>query len=208
MEIKKLLELRKRRKQRKPDFIVKEAKNQAGLKKRWRFPGGRHSGVRQYHKGKPALPSLGYGSPKPVRGLHPSGLREVVINNVKDLSSLDPQKEGMIIASQTGNRKRLELIKAAEEKEVKILNVRDPIKLMKKVEEDFKVRKEIKVKKLQEKDKKKEEKKKKAEEKIRKEKEEKEKTKTVGKEEGVEDKLKEEQEEQKKEAEKVIIKKQ
>ena len=78
MEIEKSLQERKRMRKRNPPFVVKESNNQARVKSRWRFPRGRHSQVRQMHKGKPGMPNPGYGVPKAVRGLHSSGLKKLL----------------------------------------------------------------------------------------------------------------------------------
>ena len=123
-------------------------------------------------KGRPVLVTIGYGSPRAVRGLHSSGLERVVVNNVQQLLAVDPHTQGAIIASGVGNRKKQELCLIAVQKKIRILNVRDPTALVKSITEEFEIRKkqrgtktEEKTKKLQEKEKKAEEKKKKDEKK-------------------------------------------
>ena len=108
-EQKKLLDQRKKMKAAQPHFVVKESHNVGCVKKRWRLPRGRHSGVRQYHKGKPALPTPGYGSPKGVYGLHRLGLKMVNICSKTDLEKINPQTEGAILSATLGTRKKLDL---------------------------------------------------------------------------------------------------
>jgi len=206
--IKRALELRKKMKKSLPDFIVKEAKHQGmGLEKRWRYPHGRHSGVRQRHKGKQALPSPGYGSPALVRGLHHSGLEMVVICNVPQLLKLDPLRQGAIISGGVGQKKKLEILHQAQEKKIRVLNVKNPAQLVEKIKKAFTARLDARKKRSSEKSQKEEEKRKKAEEKEKKVQEEKKKAENAPQS-SVEEKIKEEKEELRKEQEKIITKKQ
>lgn len=128
-----LLQLRKERKRHKPYFVVKESLYRGGrVKRRWRANRGIHSGVRQYHKGKPAMPTTGYGSPREVRGLHPSGARSVLVHTAKELLSLQ-KGEGAIIAATVGTRARLKLFNLALEKKIPLLNVREPATAVEKI---------------------------------------------------------------------------
>lgn len=201
MEIKKLLELKKAIKKRKPTFIRRDAHKISRLPFGWKRPRGRHSPVRQGHRGKQNLVSIGYGSPKEIRHFHPSGRQKVTINNKKELEKINPEKQGVIISAGVGNRKRAEIIKLALEKKILIFNF-EPKKQLEKIESLFKERKESKKKKLTEKEKKESEKKKKAEEKEKKELEKEKEEKPM------EETQKEKKEEEKKEMEKTIIKKQ
>jgi len=173
MTDKKLLELRNKAKKIKPNFVVKESNFSARVKSRWRFPRGKHSKVRQMHCGRPALPGTGYGSPKEVKGLHSSGLEMIVVRNKDELLSLDVQKQGAVISSTVGNKKKMELLTAASERKIMVLNVKDPVKEIELIKTSFEERKKLKRDKLSRASKKEEEKKKKAEEKKKKEAEEK-----------------------------------
>jgi len=201
-ETKTLLKTRNASKKKKPLFTRKDAHKKARVSFKWRKPRGRHSPVRQKHRGRPKLVSPGFGSPKAVKHLHSTGLQKVIIQNKKQLENIDPQKQGIILSKALGNKKRIELIKLALEKNLSILNLKDSKKHMEKLESQFKARKESKKKKLTEKEKKEEEKKKAAEEKEKKETEEK-----KPEEKPVEE-VKKEEEEKKKEQEKTLIKKQ
>jgi len=166
---KKLLELRKKARKSKPNFVVKESKFSARVKSRWRFPRGKHSAVRQMHKGRPALASVGYGAPKAVRGLDKSGLQKVVVGNVKQLSLLNKTTQGAVISGSVGNKNRLAILELAKKEKIAVLNVKDIDKLTAKITDNFNARKKLKEEKLKQKDKKKAEKEKKAEEKKKKE---------------------------------------
>jgi large subunit ribosomal protein L32e len=119
----RLLRLRFKLKMKKPDFIRQEAHRHKRLGEKWRRPKGRHSKMRLKWKEKPPVVEIGYRSPKAVRGLHPSGLEDVLVYNVKDLEKLNPETQGARIASTVGKRKKIEIIKRARELGIRILNI-------------------------------------------------------------------------------------
>jgi len=121
-EEKRLLEVRKERKRREPDFIRQESWRYVRIKENWRRPRGIDSKMRLKKKGYPKMPDIGYGSPKLVRGLHPSGFREVLVYNPSQLDNLDPSREAIRIAHSVGKKKRMEIIKKAEELGIRVLN--------------------------------------------------------------------------------------
>jgi large subunit ribosomal protein L32e len=92
------------------------------IKESWRRPRGLQSKVRQKEKSKLKMPDIGYRQPKEVRGLHPSGFKEVLVRSLKDLENADPSKEAIRIAATVGKKKREEIIKKAKELKIKILN--------------------------------------------------------------------------------------
>jgi large subunit ribosomal protein L32e len=53
--------------------------------------------------------------------MHPSGFREILVHNVKELENAD-EKTAVKIAHTVGKRKRQNILKKAEEKKVKVLN--------------------------------------------------------------------------------------
>ncbi|MEM4077224.1 MAG: eL32 family ribosomal protein, partial [Metallosphaera sp.] len=71
---------------------------------------------------KPVM--IGFRAPKSIRYLHPSGLREVVVNNVGDLEKLKDVRQTVIvrISSSVGLRKRLDIIKRANEIGLRVCN--------------------------------------------------------------------------------------
>lgn len=150
----KKLELRNQRKQKKYTFVVKESKFCAGVKRRWRFPRGKHSKVRQMHKGRPALPNPGYGSPKEVKGLLRNGLKPVVVSSVKELDSIDQKTEGAVLSRTLGKRRKAELLKLAQEKKITLVNVKDVSKSLDTINSMMSSRKKARTDRLLQKQKK------------------------------------------------------
>lgn len=173
--LKKLLETRRQAKKKKPTFLVKESKFNAGVKARWRFPWGRHSKVRQMHRGRPAMPNPGYSSPREVKGLHLSGLEMVIVHNADELNALG-KEQGAVLA-KISKKKKIELLELAQAKHIAVLNVKDVVQELKKLKSEFEERKKLKKEMLSEAGRKEEEKRKKAEEKKKKDEEEKKKEK-------------------------------
>jgi len=89
---------------------------------KWRRPRGKTSKMRRYEAGKPAMPSIGYGSPKLKRGLHPSGFKDVLVRNMSELESLDPDTEAGRISANIGKKKKEIMLNKASELGIKILN--------------------------------------------------------------------------------------
>jgi len=189
----KKLDLREQIKNKKPTFLRQCAHKRGRLANKWRRPKGLHSKMRKKLKGYRKSPSPGYGSPNEVKGVHPSGLKQILVNSIKDLEKIESDS-GIILSSKIGLRKKIELVKEAIEKKIKILNIKDPNLFLKSTEEKIKKKKEAKEAKTKEKEKKKKEKEKKVAEKKEKE---------------LAEKLTEEEkkEKEKKEQDKLLIKK-
>lgn len=171
MKENKLLELRKRIKAKKPDFIRSDSHKVKRLGPAWRQPRGMHSKVRRKFKGKRAMPSMGYSSPRKVRGLHGSGMEYKVVRNLSELTNIG-KGMAIILAKNLGAKKKFEIIKKALELKLTMLNIKKPEEFIKKVEEAQKAKKEEQKKKEEKKEKTREETIKKAEEKEKKEKDE------------------------------------
>ncbi len=124
----KLLELRKKIKSKKPDFVRYESWRYKRVKPNWRKPKGIDSKVREKRKGWIKMPDVGYRSPKVVRGLHPSGFEEVLVYRPEDLEKLDPTKHAVRIAHTVGTRKRLTILEKAEELELVVLNPAEEVR--------------------------------------------------------------------------------
>ncbi|MBI4154592.1 50S ribosomal protein L32e [Candidatus Woesearchaeota archaeon] len=137
----KLLELRKEIKKKMPSFVRQGYNKKRRLGKKWRRARGRHSKMRVGFRGKANVVNPGYGSPKAVRGLDLNGFKGIVVNNVNDLNKV---KDNIIIGKNVGQKKRLELIKTALEKKIKILNLMNPEAYLKQVTELLRKKKEEK----------------------------------------------------------------
>ena len=67
-------------------------------------------------------PKVGYGSNGKIRGMHPSGYREVMVCNENDLAKVDPKVNAIRISATLGKRKRNVIVAKANEKKIWILN--------------------------------------------------------------------------------------
>lgn len=92
------------------------------LGEKWRKPRGRDSKLRVRKRGKGKMVTIGYRVPRDIRGLHPSGLAEVMIKNVTEVERIDASKQAVRIASSVGRRKREQILKKAEELKIRVLN--------------------------------------------------------------------------------------
>jgi len=121
--VKKLLAIRRRQKEKKPEFVRQESWRYARLDKSWRRPRGKDSKMRLRIKGWPKIVKVGYGSPKETRGLHPSGLKPVLISSRKDLENAgSPEGKILVFSSKLGRRLREALAKEALSKGFVIAN--------------------------------------------------------------------------------------
>jgi len=109
---------------KKPRFLRPESWRYVRLKPNWRKPKGLDNKVRKEFSGWPARVKVGYGSPKELRGLHPSGYKDILIHNVEELSRLNPKLEAARIAATVGRKKRIEIFRKAKELGIHILNPR------------------------------------------------------------------------------------
>ena len=118
----KALKLRKERKSKKGKFRRQEWFRYKRLGTKWRKPRGLHSKMRRKLKYRPKMPSAGYGSPKEAKHLHPSGFREVMVFNPRDVETIEPGLEAARIGHTVGSRKRKDILKKAHELGVRVLN--------------------------------------------------------------------------------------
>ena len=123
---KRLLKVRRRLKARKPEFKRYCAHKKLRLRnKSWRRPRGLDNKLRIRYGGKKSgriVVNAGFGSPKAVRGLHPSGYEEVLVHNPMELDKINPERQAIRIASNVGMKKRLAIEDKAKELGLKILN--------------------------------------------------------------------------------------
>ena len=119
------LKLRSEISRRRPAFRRQEWFRYQRLGEKWRNTEGMHSKVHRHFGYRPNVPSIGYRGPKAARGLHPSGFRDVLVHNLRELEGIDPKVEAARIARTVGTRKRLEIQAAAAEKGIRILNRRE-----------------------------------------------------------------------------------
>ncbi|MBI1973513.1 50S ribosomal protein L32e [Candidatus Micrarchaeota archaeon] len=106
----------------KPRFRRQHKLPHSRVGKAWRKPRGTYSKQAHKKKFKGARPEPGYGQPRSVRGLHPSGLAERLVHNTADITALDPKKHCARIASGVGLRKRKLITESAAKLQIRVLN--------------------------------------------------------------------------------------
>lgn len=154
MANKKLLELRKRIKSRKPKYVRQRVRHYKKLPWKWHKPSGTHSKMRERRKGHMKRVCIGYNSPREVKFLHRSGLRPVVVNNVFELNKLNPKTDGAIISAKVGARNKIVLLDKAKEMGLRVLNIKDADSFKKKIADNIKSNKDKRKSKLEKKTKK------------------------------------------------------
>jgi large subunit ribosomal protein L32e len=122
-EVLDALEKRKLVASRRPTFVRQEYHRRQKLQRTgWRRPRGMHSKMRQHYRYRTNVVSIGYGSPKRARNLHPSGFQEVIVHNVEDLNAIDPKVQAARVGHTVGMRKRTQIEDRADELNIRILN--------------------------------------------------------------------------------------
>ena len=118
----RILKVAKQKKKRKPKFRHEQAHRWIRVSDSWRKLTGIDNATREKRKGRIAMVSSGYRTPKSVRNLHPSLYVEVRVHRASELEELDPEVHAVRIASTVGFRKRQEIITAADAKLLRVLN--------------------------------------------------------------------------------------
>jgi len=108
------------------DFVRQDSNRYLKLGKKrkkqrvWRKAKGRDSKIRLNRFGYPKSPTVGYKSPKSMAGKI-EGLTPILVHNVADLDKLT--KSDAAIIARVGAKKKLDIIKKAEEMKIKIINL-------------------------------------------------------------------------------------
>jgi len=103
-------------------FLRRDAKRHSKLGKnrkkllKWRRPKGRDTKTRLKRKGYPKTVSIGYKSSAKERKIPPT-----MVYNITELNKLSENSK--VILAKIGARKKLEIIKQAQEKNIKIVNI-------------------------------------------------------------------------------------
>ena len=90
----------------------------------WRKPKGMQSKQRLNMKYRTPMVRVGYGKIAAVRGLHPSGFEDILVNQPSDLDGLDPERQAIRIGASVGNRKRANIHDRADDLGLRVLNRR------------------------------------------------------------------------------------
>ena len=120
---KRLMEVRKNIKKKRPSFRRVESWRYTRVKDPWRKARGIDSRTRIKSKSGVKSPGKGYRGPKKVRGIHPSGYEEVRVETIKDLENLNNKIHALKISSKLGAKKRMSLIDYSTRRGFKVLNI-------------------------------------------------------------------------------------
>lgn len=133
---KHLLTIKKILKTKQPAFLRRNFKKnkRSRVGGNWRAPRGLHNKLRRRRRGIGQWVMPGYKMPKAVRGLTTEGLVPVLVENLQQLKHITAEKHAIILKSSMGIKKRREIVKEAVLKKIKILNLKDPVAWMKKIE--------------------------------------------------------------------------
>ena len=106
----------------RPKFVREESWRYKRVKPAWRSPRGKTSRVRRSKEGWPPVVKIGYARPASIRGLHPSGMKEIMVRRPQDLEQIDPKVHVARIAHTVGENKRLLILDEAERRSIHVLN--------------------------------------------------------------------------------------
>ena len=104
---------------KKPKFLRRSSSRYSRLgklkkkKQKWNKPKGRDNKMREKRRGYPTVVSIGYGSE--------NRKTEIVVRNLNDLKKLKDKDE--IVMGKIGRKKKMELIKMAQEKKIVVKNI-------------------------------------------------------------------------------------
>ncbi|MCH1442381.1 MAG: 50S ribosomal protein L32e [Candidatus Poseidoniaceae archaeon] len=122
------LSLRAAQKKKTPSFRRTEWFRYKRLSRSgWRAPHGMDSKQRRNYRYRGSLVRVGHGKVAEARGLHPSGFREVMVHNLNDLESIDPETQAARIGRTVGGRKREHIHARADELGIRVLNRRSGV---------------------------------------------------------------------------------
>jgi len=103
-------------------FVRQESWRLTRVKSRWRRPRGKTSKMRVHLRGWPGTVKVGYKSKRTERGLHPSGLREVLVGREADLDKINSKTQIIKIKHTVGERKRVAILEKAQALELTVAN--------------------------------------------------------------------------------------
>ena len=127
-DMKLALALRDEQKKKTPAFKRTEWFRYKRLSRSgWRAPHGMDSKQRRNYRYRGSLVRVGHGKVAGARGLHPSGFREVMVHNLNDLESIDPETQAARIGRTVGGRKREHIHARADELGIRVLNRRSGV---------------------------------------------------------------------------------
>jgi large subunit ribosomal protein L32e len=136
-DTKKLLEVRKSIKSKKPEFLQQDFHKKSRLARKWKRPTGLQSKMRHQLKGYRRRVKQGWRSPQPIRGFDSKGYAPVIVSNVKDLANLK-ENQGVVVSSTVGLKKKIAILEKAVQLKLVVLNLK--LDAVKKMAEDLKAK--------------------------------------------------------------------
>ncbi len=123
-ELARLLTFRRGQDAHRPLFVRQAAHRywRIGRDGAWRKPRGLQSKQRRHYGYRPTVVSIGFRSPRLVRGRTSTGFRPIVVQTVVEIGRIDPAQEAAVIARTVGTQKRLVLEEAARKRGIHVLN--------------------------------------------------------------------------------------
>ncbi|MFA4946565.1 MAG: eL32 family ribosomal protein [Candidatus Micrarchaeia archaeon] len=102
-------------------FIRINSSKYVRVKQTWRKPHGIDNKQRARLRSRPAVPRIGYGKPAADKNKHPTGVREALVANARDLEAA-PAGVAIRFIGTLGKAKRAVLAAKAREKGFHVLN--------------------------------------------------------------------------------------
>ncbi len=120
----RLLRLRRQEGNRRPLFVRQASHRywRIGRDGAWRRPRGMQSKQRRHYGYRPTVVSIGFRSPRLIRGRTSTGFLPIPVRTASDLARIDPAREAALIARTVGTRRRLLLEEVARKRGVHVLN--------------------------------------------------------------------------------------
>ncbi len=105
-----------------PSFVRQESWRYIRVKERWRRPRGKDSKMRLGMRGWPRIVKVGYKRSRKERGLHPSGLEEIIVRRPADLEKINAKTQIVKISHTVGERNRIAIMERAQALELTVAN--------------------------------------------------------------------------------------
>mmetsp|Transcript_8835 Transcript_8835/g.11750 ORF Transcript_8835/g.11750 Transcript_8835/m.11750 type:complete len:136 (-) Transcript_8835:48-455(-) len=111
-------------KKRSKKFVRHQSDLFKRVKPSWRKPKGIDGRVRRRFKGALPMPSIGYGSNRETRNIHPHGFKSVLVHNVADLEMLMMHNRtyAATVGKNVSSRVRRTIVERAEQLAVRVTN--------------------------------------------------------------------------------------
>jgi len=111
-----------KKKRNTPRFVRQESWRLVRVKERWRRPRGKNSKMRLGKRGWPKIVKIGYKKSRKGRGLHPSGLEEIIVKRPADLEKINAKTQIVKISHTVGERNRIAIMERAQALELTVAN--------------------------------------------------------------------------------------